>query len=108
MQKHEKVCAKVFATKRKAFDVKAARAATDATGKGLEEDPYSGGGRGGFPGSKKKPMQKSAAAQEAKPKPKGAIPKWKLQSMQFRQAVGPVQQNNGGGGGGGASNFNPS
>lgn len=34
----------------------------------------------GFPGNKSN--SKSAAAQEAKPK--GAIPKWKLQSMQFR------------------------
>lgn len=83
MEKHERICAKVFASKRKAFDSKAAREATDASGKGVEKDPYSMGG--GFPGnkaSKKKQPPKSTAAQEAKPK--GAIPKWKMQSMQFR------------------------
>jgi len=83
MEKHERICAKVFASKRKAFDSKGARAATDGDGKGMEKDPYSMGG--GFPGnkaSKKKQPTKSTAAQEAKPK--GAIPKWKLQSLQFR------------------------
>lgn len=39
--KHRKVCKKVFVEKRKAFDVAAQREATDASGKGLEEDPYS-------------------------------------------------------------------
>jgi hypothetical protein len=39
--KHRKVCRKVFVEKRKAFDIAEQRKATDATGKGLEEDPYS-------------------------------------------------------------------
>lgn len=38
--KHRKICKKVFVEKRKAFDIQEHRKATDATGKGLEEDPY--------------------------------------------------------------------
>lgn len=83
MQKHGKICAKVFATKRKAFDSKAAREATDADGKGMEHDPYSKPARGA--GARNKNAGKKTAAQPAQEaKPKGAIPKWKLQSMQFR------------------------
>lgn len=38
--KHRKICKKVFVEKRKAFDITEHRKATDAAGKGLEEDPY--------------------------------------------------------------------
>ncbi len=40
IQKHRKICKKVFIEKRKTFDIAEQRKATDATGKGLEEDPY--------------------------------------------------------------------
>lgn len=63
--KHRKICKKVFVDKRKAFDVQEQRKATDASGKGIEEDPYT------------KKMKKK----EVKPEPKkeeGKIPKWKL------------------------------
>jgi len=36
MQKHAKICKKVFCDKRKTFDIKEHRAATDANGKGIE------------------------------------------------------------------------
>ena len=41
MMKHAKICKKVFVEKRKAFDIAEHRKATDASGKGLEEDKYS-------------------------------------------------------------------
>jgi hypothetical protein len=41
LQKHAKICRKVFVEKRKAFDIAEHRKATDASGKGLEEDKYS-------------------------------------------------------------------
>jgi len=34
------ICKKVFVDKRKAFDIAEHRKATDASGKGLEDDPY--------------------------------------------------------------------
>ena len=81
------------------------RKATDASGKGLEED---GGGLSNYkpkmPGRKAGGARASAAAASSAQKDPNKIPKWKLQSMQFRQAVGPVKPS----GGGGASNFNPS
>ena len=39
--KHRKICKKVFVEKRKTFDITEHRKATDASGKGIEEDPYS-------------------------------------------------------------------
>ena len=39
--KHRAVCKKVFVEKRKEFDTAAHRAATDANGRGLDEDPWS-------------------------------------------------------------------
>ncbi len=41
MVKHAKICKKVFVEKRKAFNIAEQRQATDANGKGLENDPYS-------------------------------------------------------------------
>ena len=41
ISKHHKICKKVFVEKREAFDIAEHRKATDASGKGLEEDPYS-------------------------------------------------------------------
>ena len=41
LAKHAKICKKVFVDKRKAFNAAETRAATDASGKGLEEDAYS-------------------------------------------------------------------
>lgn len=38
--KHAKVCRKVFVEKRKEFNIAEQRKATDASGKGIEEDPY--------------------------------------------------------------------
>jgi len=43
LERHAKICVKVFQTKRAAFDVAEQRKATDASGKGMEADPYSGG-----------------------------------------------------------------
>ena len=40
MQKHSKICEKVFVQKREAFDIKEQRKATDAAGKGLEDESY--------------------------------------------------------------------
>ena len=39
--RHRKICKKVFVDKRKQFNAADHRKATDANGKGLEEDPYS-------------------------------------------------------------------
>ncbi len=39
--KHRKICRKVFVEKRKEFDITEHRKATDANGKGIEEDYYS-------------------------------------------------------------------
>ena len=64
MERHSKICVKVFQTKRKKFDVAEQRKATDATGKGIAETrPF-----------KAKPMPETTT----KKKP---VPKWKLQSM---------------------------
>ena len=50
------------------------------------------------------------AAEGPAPKKTGAMPKWKQQSLMFRQAMmaGKEPANDGYGGGGAASNFNPS
>lgn len=91
LAKHAKICKKVFVQKRQAFDAKAARAP-----EGLEElkaeekynKPY---------GQKAKPKAKEERAIAGKP-----MPKWKAQSLMFRQAM---QASSGGGaksGGGGA------
>ena len=74
MQKHAKICKKVFMQKRKAFDVKEQRKATDAAGKGVEGQD---GGGFGMPASRRKPPAR-AKASEAKPAAQGKIPKWKL------------------------------
>ena len=96
VEKHEKICQKVFIQKRKAFNTKDQRKAD-----GLEEiqreqqysKPY------GKKNQRKEPPKSTS-------KPGGAIPKWKQQSLQFRQAM---QASSGSGpSGGGSSNFNPS
>ena len=46
------ICAKAANKKRKVFDMKAQREATDGTGEGLKKESQFGGG-GGFPGSKR-------------------------------------------------------
>lgn len=61
-------------------------------------------------GNKKKSNNGTAPTSQ---KPAGKIPKWKLQSLQFRQAMGaskPADENGMDEGGyrGGSSNFNPS
>lgn len=55
------------------------RKATDATGKGLEEDPY----------ARRKPVKQT---KPEPPKQEGKIPKWKLQSMQLRKGIGAAQE----------------
>ena len=74
IDKHEAICAKTANKKRKVFDSKGAREATDATGKGVEKDPYAPPPRKGMPGNKKPPA-KAAAPTGKEP---GKIPKWKL------------------------------
>ena len=77
MPKHAKVCKKVFVEKRKEFNVKEQRKATDATGKGIEGDSYD-------PYAKKRALaeaKKSEAALAAKKAKAGPMPKWKIQSM---------------------------
>lgn len=76
IDKHNKVCRKVFVEKRKAFDTAEQRKATDANGKGLEEDPYS-----------KRMRMKTQKQTETVQKKEGKIPKWKLQSMQLRKGI---------------------
>jgi len=110
LERHEKICVKVFQQKRKAFNVAEQRKATDATGKGVEEINGGGGGLSNYKpklaGKRAMPGNPRSGAESASAsKPAGKIPKWKLQSMQFRQAVGPVDKPSDGGG---ASNFNPS
>ena len=76
LAKHSKICKKVFVQKRAAFDAKAARAP-----EGLEEmkneqkynKPY---------GQKAKAKPKEDRALGGKP-----MPKWKAQSLMFRQAM---------------------
>ena len=92
----QKVCKKVFVDKRKQFNIEEHRKATDASGKGLEEDNY--GMKRRKPPAKAPPPKMEA--------PVGKMPKWKAQSLMFRQAM---QAANGGPSkGGGGSNFNPS
>ena len=75
--RHENICVKVFKEKRKAFDMKEQRKATDANGTGVEEQEV---------GSKtKKPKQPRGASKKKQPaenaKEAGTekkIPKWKL------------------------------
>lgn len=58
---------KVFQTKRKAFDVTEQRKATDASGKGVENDGGSYGGRGGGASYKPKmPGRKPASTAAAR------------------------------------------
>ena len=70
------------------------RKATDANGKGVEEDNFGGGFGARSKSSNYKPKlpakSKAAAAGGAMGADGKKIPKWKLQSMQFRQAVGPA------------------
>lgn len=40
MSKHAKICQKVFVEKRKTFNIQEQRKATDANGKGLEDESY--------------------------------------------------------------------
>jgi len=42
LERHTKICVKVFQTKRKAFNVAEQRKATDASGKGMEEGSSAG------------------------------------------------------------------
>ena len=75
---------KVFQSKRAAFDMAEQRKATDASGKGIEDN---GGGLSNYkpkmPGNRKGPGARgsvggAAAASGSAKKPPGAIPKWKL------------------------------
>jgi hypothetical protein len=104
---HSKSCAKVFAAKRKTFDVAKQR----ATGTDLErfkrmggggdafrnddDDSYGGGGRGGFKTPKRRETRKTPAAarrgsstsrtetgSSARP-----VPKWKKESERFRAGL---------------------
>ena len=84
MTKHAKICQKVFVEKRKAFNIAEHRKATDANGKGLEEDPYA---------RKKAPARKSEPPK--KQLPANSMPKWKIQSMQFRAAMGAANGSEG-------------
>ena len=72
MAKHAKVCKKVFVDKRKQFNIEEHRKATDAAGKGLEEDNWGMRGR-------RKPPAKAAPPKKAAPA--GKMPKWKAQSL---------------------------
>jgi hypothetical protein len=64
LAKHSKVCEKVFVKKRKAFNTAAQREATDASGKGIDKDPFA--------------YKPPPAKKHAPEKPKSSIPKWKL------------------------------
>ena len=79
LERHSKICIKVFQTKRKAFDTAEQRKATDASGKGIEEE-QNRGFKPRMPGNKKgtassrAPVHKPPAADAGGQK----IPKWKL------------------------------
>lgn len=81
LERHSKICVKVFQTKRKAFDVTEARKATDASGKGLEGGAGGGGGMSNYkpklPGRGRGGPPR-AQASESTNKPAGKIPKWKI------------------------------
>ena len=74
-----KICKKVFVDKRKAFDTAEQRKATDASGKGIEEDPYSY--KRGAKIAKQKPQAPQKNADPNK------MPKWKIQSMMLRKGL---------------------
>ena len=84
LERHSKICVKVFQQKREAFNMAEQRKATDASGKGLEEE---GAGRGAskykpkLPGNKRTGAASGARAGAegaSASKPQGKIPKWKL------------------------------
>ena len=83
LERHEKICVKVFQQKRKAFNVAEQRKATDASGKGAEEISGGGGGLSNYKpklaGKRAMPGNPRAGAESASAsKPAGKIPKWKL------------------------------
>ena len=65
LERHSKICVKVFQQKRAAFDVAEMRKATDANGKGIEEDNM-GGLRSNYkpkmPGARGRGAGRAAAA----------------------------------------------
>ncbi len=81
--KHAKVCAKVFATKRKVFN--AAEARVQGTEAAKFFDAKRGAAKGGAAPSRAGPSAAAAAAAAAK-KP-GGMAKWKAQSEQLRAAM---------------------
>lgn len=93
IDKHEKICQKVTNKKRKAFDPKEQRKAEGAA----EIDSQNAYSKP-FGRQQKKPATQAAS------KPAGKLPKWKQQSLQFRQAMNVGKPDQGGGAGG----FNPS
>lgn len=68
MSKHAKICKKVFVDKRKTFNIQEQRKATDANGKGLEDEQY--GRRKQQPARKPDPPKKQLPASN--------MPKWKI------------------------------
>eukprot|EP00347_Sterkiella_histriomuscorum_P017837 403347785 len=101
LQKHAKVCKKVFVQKRKVFDTKAQRQLEDES-----KDEYSYKP----PPSKSKQAQnnKKPVAQEDKPIKQGSkAAKWKAQSEMFRQAMRAVKGPEAGGKGGAVSYQEP-
>lgn len=97
---HSRSCAKVFATKRKAFDVAKQRAAgtelerfrrVGGGGTALDDDAGGFGFGGGLGGKRlAKPRAGAAAARRAPPASQtdaGPTPRWKMQSERFRAGL---------------------
>eukprot|EP00357_Protocruzia_adherens_P006891 CAMPEP_0115009844 /NCGR_PEP_ID=MMETSP0216-20121206/22907_1 /TAXON_ID=223996 /ORGANISM="Protocruzia adherens, Strain Boccale" /LENGTH=516 /DNA_ID=CAMNT_0002377835 /DNA_START=95 /DNA_END=1645 /DNA_ORIENTATION=- len=112
LQKHAKICKKVFQSKRKKFDTSAQRTEDQPQTDSGSSASYGGGfgkrsgtGRGGA-GKKSRPTAGGAGS--------GKSNKWKKQSEQFRAAMRAARPDNGsnaggfGGGGGFDSNSAPS
>ena len=81
LEKHQKICVKVFQNKRKAFDMKDQRKATDASGKGMESEGGIGGRINNY--KPKPPRGRGIRKEQSQDTPVEAggqkkIPKWKL------------------------------
>ena len=85
--RHAKICAKVFMQKRRAFDASEKRKIEDENAV-----PAYGKKKTAAAAAKKKASKVGGGA--------GGIPKWKLQSLQFRQAMKAANGGGGDGGGG--------
>ena len=106
LEKHIRICDKVFNQKRKQFNMKDQRKTDE-----LIQMESQGGKMNEFTKPfkvRKGRVGASTAAPETEAKPPAKIPKWKQQSMQFRQAMAAsAAVDDAGGTGFGTKNFRP-